>query len=75
MGGKLGGLSGLGRTPRRFVHRSGRAVKETMTARKRWLAVLRRQRPDRVPMDYWATPEATAKLLEHLGCADEDDRG
>jgi uroporphyrinogen decarboxylase len=40
-----------------------------MTPRERWLAVLRRQTPDRVPMDYWATAEATARLGEHLGCA------
>ncbi|MCY3019961.1 MAG: uroporphyrinogen-III decarboxylase-like protein [Planctomycetota bacterium] len=44
--------------------------KETMTPRERWLAVLRRQKPDRVPLDYWATGEATQKLLKHLGCAD-----
>jgi uroporphyrinogen decarboxylase len=42
--------------------------KETMTPRERWLAVINRQPPDRVPMDYWATPEATEKLLIHLGC-------
>jgi uroporphyrinogen decarboxylase len=42
--------------------------KETMTPRERWLAVLARETPDRVPMDYWATPEATEKLLKHLGC-------
>jgi uroporphyrinogen decarboxylase len=41
--------------------------KETMTPRERWLAVLTGQTPDRVPMDYWATPEATAKLIKHLG--------
>ena len=41
---------------------------ETMTPRERWLAVLQRQTPDRVPMDYWATGEATEKLLKHLGC-------
>jgi uroporphyrinogen decarboxylase len=45
--------------------------KETMTPRERWLAVLTRQQPDRVPMDYWATPEATAKLMKHLGCSSE----
>jgi uroporphyrinogen decarboxylase len=39
-----------------------------MTPRERWLAVLRREPPDRVPMDYWATPEATRKLMLHLGC-------
>jgi len=42
--------------------------KETMSSRERWAAVLSRQSPDRVPMDYWATPEATSKLLRHLGC-------
>ena len=42
--------------------------KETMTPRERWLAVLTRQKPDRIPMDYWATKEATAKLRKHLGC-------
>jgi uroporphyrinogen decarboxylase len=41
--------------------------KETMTPRERWLAVLARQKPDRVPMDYWATPEFSAKLIRHLG--------
>jgi len=42
--------------------------KETMSPRERWLAVLKREKPDRVPMDYWATPEATEKLLAYLGC-------
>lgn len=42
--------------------------KETMTGRERWLAVLKREKPDRVPMDYWATGEATEKLCRHLGC-------
>ncbi len=45
--------------------------KETMTPRERWLAVMNREKPDRVPMDYWATPEATEKLKRHLGCGDE----
>ena len=44
-----------------------------MTARERWLAVLNREEPDRLPMDYWATDEATEKVLEHLGCADEEE--
>ncbi|MCZ7546833.1 MAG: uroporphyrinogen-III decarboxylase-like protein [Anaerolineae bacterium] len=43
---------------------------ETMTPRERWLAVLNRRQPDRVPMDYWATPETDAKLMRHLGCDD-----
>ena len=42
--------------------------KETMSPRERWLAVLHRQKPDRVPMDYWATPEASEKLMKHLRC-------
>jgi uroporphyrinogen decarboxylase len=42
-----------------------------VTPKERWLAVLRRQTPDRVPMDYWGTPETTARLQQHLGCADE----
>ncbi len=44
--------------------------KETMSPRERWLAVLTRQAPDRVPMDYWATGEFTAKLLRHTGHTD-----
>ena len=44
--------------------------KETMNSRERWLAVLTRQTPDRVPMDYRATPEVTARLMKHLGCSD-----
>jgi len=43
---------------------------ETMTPRERWLAVLNHQTPDRIPMDYWATAEATEKILAHTGCAD-----
>ena len=47
--------------------------KESMTPRERWLAVLNHQTPDRVPTDYWATAEATSKLMEYLGCATEDE--
>ena len=42
--------------------------KETMTPRERWLAVLNREKPDRVPMDYWATEEASLKLMRYLRC-------
>jgi uroporphyrinogen decarboxylase len=38
-----------------------------MTPRERWLATLTHQKADRVPVDYRATPEATRKLLDHLG--------
>ncbi len=44
--------------------------KETMTPRERWLAVLERRTPDRVPTDYWATAEATQKLVDYLGVPD-----
>ncbi|HSV72434.1 MAG TPA: uroporphyrinogen decarboxylase family protein [Chthonomonadales bacterium] len=46
---------------------------ETMTPRERWLAVLRRQKPDRVPMDYWGTGEASEKLMRHLRCSSMDE--
>ncbi len=42
--------------------------KESMTPRERWLAVLRRETPDRIPMDYWATGEVNDSLMKHLGC-------
>lgn len=44
-----------------------------MTPRERWLAVLRRETPDRIPMDYWGTPEVTRKMLDYLGVATEDE--
>jgi uroporphyrinogen decarboxylase len=47
--------------------------RETMSPRERWLAVLKREKPDRIPMDYWATAEASEKLVRHLGCADLDE--
>ena len=46
--------------------------KETMTSRERWLAVLNRETPDRVPIDYKATQEATQKLCAHLNCTLEE---
>ena len=42
--------------------------RESMTPRERWLAVLTRQTPDRVPMDIWITPEARDTLCAYLGC-------
>lgn len=38
-----------------------------MTPRERWLATLSHRPADRVPTDYRATPEATRRLLDHLG--------
>jgi uroporphyrinogen decarboxylase len=44
----------------------------TMTPRQRWLALFAGQEPDRVPTDYWATPEFHARLKRDLGCADDE---
>jgi len=33
-----------------------------MTPKERLLAVLNREKPDRLPMDYWGTEEATRKV-------------
>ena len=38
-----------------------------MEPRERWLAVLNHEKPDRIPMDYRATSEATQRLLDHMG--------
>ena len=38
-----------------------------MDHRQRVLTTLARQRPDRLPRDYWATPEVTARLVRHCG--------
>jgi uroporphyrinogen decarboxylase len=43
-------------------------AREIMTPRERWLAVLQHCKPDRIPLDYRATEEATASLLAYLGC-------
>jgi hypothetical protein len=45
--------------------------KDPMSPREHWLAVPRRRKPDRAPMDYEATATAARKLLKHLGCAEE----
>lgn len=42
-----------------------------MTPRQRWLALLAGKVPDRIPTDYQATPEVTARLLRDLQCSDE----
>lgn len=40
-----------------------------MTPRERWLAIFAREKPDRVPTDYWATDEVTERLFRELGCS------
>lgn len=44
-----------------------------MNARERVLAVLNRQKPDRVPVDIWLAPELIGKFKKELGAADELD--
>ena len=38
-----------------------------MEPRERWLAVLNHEKPDRIPMDYRATEEASRRLLDYMG--------
>ncbi|MHC4401217.1 MAG: uroporphyrinogen decarboxylase family protein [Planctomycetota bacterium] len=42
-----------------------------MTPRQRWLALLEGKAADRIPTDYQATDEVTARLLADLGCPSE----
>jgi len=34
------------------------------------MALLNNEKPDRIPTDYWATPEVTERLLQELKCSD-----
>ncbi len=43
-----------------------------MTPRERWLALLEGKTPDRIPTDYQATDEVTARLRRDLDCADDE---
>lgn len=43
-----------------------------MTPRQRWLALLEGRPADRIPTDYQATDEVTARLLRDLDCVDEE---
>ncbi len=43
-----------------------------MTPRERWLALFTGKKSDRIPTDYWATDEVTARLLRELQCADKE---
>jgi uroporphyrinogen decarboxylase len=40
--------------------------KESMTSRERWEAILKREKPDRLPMDYWGTDETNEKILKYF---------
>jgi len=48
-------------------------IKEAMTPRERWQAVFERRKPDRLPMDYWGTEEATSALMRRLGCGSKEE--
>ncbi len=43
-----------------------------MNSRERVLAALAHRQPDRVPVDYWATPEVDALLIKHFGLQTRD---
>ncbi len=43
-----------------------------MDSRTRVLTALSHQPPDRLPRDYWATPEVTQRLQEHFGLPDRE---
>ncbi len=40
-----------------------------MTPRERWMALLERRTPDRIPTDIWATDEVYQRLFRDLGCS------
>jgi uroporphyrinogen decarboxylase len=42
-----------------------------ISPKQRWQALFRGETPDRIPCDYWATDEVTARLLKELHCPDE----
>ena len=44
-----------------------------MTSRERVFKTLRFEEPDRVPIDFWATPEVFEKLKKHFGAASADE--
>ncbi|MBM4031857.1 MAG: hypothetical protein FJ291_08745 [Planctomycetes bacterium] len=43
-----------------------------LDSRQRVALALAHREPDRVPIDYWATPEITARLLRHFGLSSEE---
>ncbi len=44
-----------------------------MTSRERWLAVMNREKPDRIPMDWWGTDEIQDRMMAHLGVGSLDE--
>jgi uroporphyrinogen decarboxylase len=46
-------------------------LEKTMTPKERWKALLRGEKMDRVPCDYWGTGEVTDRLKRELNCETE----
>ena len=46
--------------------------RESLSSRKRVLAAIDHREPDRVPIDFWATPEIMQRLQGHFGFSDEE---
>jgi uroporphyrinogen decarboxylase len=44
----------------------------SMTPLERWLSLLSGEKPDRIPTDYWATPEVTSRLQKELECPSQE---
>ena len=44
-----------------------------MNARQRVALALDHREPDRVPIDYWATPAVNARLLDHFGFSTQEE--
>ena len=43
-------------------------ARESLNSRERALAALDHREPDRVPIDFWATPEIMQRLQRHFAC-------
>jgi len=43
-----------------------------MSPRQRWVSLLERRTPDRIPTDYWSTGEFHNRLKKDLGCQDDE---
>ncbi|MCD6221717.1 uroporphyrinogen-III decarboxylase-like protein [bacterium] len=48
-------------------------MKESMTPKERYLAVLNKKIPDRIPMDWWATGEVNEMIMKHLGVSSMEE--
>ena len=46
---------------------------DRVNSRERVLLALAHQEPDRVPIDYWATPEITTRLVERFGFSAQEE--